>query len=249
MRAELFGKPLLPAVLALAFCLPVGAAEMAEKPEVAKSAAVAAAPAEAESVEQPGPVSPKEKPETVEEKPAAVKPEPPEPVLLVGDPLPDGLEVRGEGKALQSQTVSLSAPVILLPGQMIVQQVWLDPADPPQGISLRFRTAAGQEVGVYWEGEAEVFLPAEEQAEIWYYGLLPELGKPTDLEVFTEDMALEGETIQAVRFVTFGGRVLWGQTHLAQAPVEEPAEPTPFPSLRVPSLSSGKSDSSSGKPE
>jgi len=119
-------------------------------------------------------------------------------------------------KGLQSHGFT-AAPATLSADGMIVQQVWLDPQDPPKGIMLKFKLASGEEVGVYWEGEEEVFSPGEEE-EVWYYGLLPELGKWTSLEVLAEDLGLEGEQLTGVRFVTFDGRALWDKTAIAKAP-------------------------------
>ncbi len=108
--------------------------------------------------------------------------------------------------------------------KMITQQVWLDPSDPPKGISLQLKLAAGEEVGVYWEGEEEVFRPQESQ-ELWYYGPLPELGKWVTLEVLAEDLGLEEGQVAGIRFVTYGGRVLWDKTVLTEAPpIEEPKD-------------------------
>ena len=115
---------------------------------------------------------------------------------------------------------------------MITQDVWLDPADPPKGFALQFKLATGDEVGVYWEGEEEVFKP-EEGKELWYYGPLPELGQWTKLEILAEDMGLEEAQVTGIRFLTWGGRVLWNRTVLTQAPpieeasdlLDKPAEP------------------------
>ncbi len=118
----------------------------------------------------------------------------------------------------------MEKPVTIPSDSMITQQVWLDPKDPPKGISLKFKLSTGEEVGVYWEGEEEVFRPDETQ-ELWYYGLLPELDKWTTLEVLAEDLGLENGQITSVRFATFDGRVLWDRTALTAAPpIEEPKD-------------------------
>jgi len=111
-------------------------------------------------------------------------------------------------------------PVSLSDNGMIIQQVWLDPKDPPKGIMLKFKLTNGEQVGVYWEAEEEVFNPGEEE-EVWYYGLLPELGKWSSLEVLAEDLGLEREKITGISFVTFDGRVLWDKTTLSEAPPAE----------------------------
>ncbi len=108
-------------------------------------------------------------------------------------------------------------PVDLSTDGMIVQQVWLDPKDPPKGIMLKFKLASGEEVGVYWEGEEEVFTPNEDE-QVWYYGLLPQLGKWASLQVLAEDLGLSDEKITGISFVTFDGRVLWDKTEITKAP-------------------------------
>ena len=106
---------------------------------------------------------------------------------------------------------------------MITQEVWLDPADPPKGIALKLKLSTGDEVGVYWEAEEEVFKPGESQ-ELWYYGPLPEMGKWVRLELLAEDMGLEDAVVTGVRFVTYDGRVLWDRTVLTEAPSVEKAQ-------------------------
>ncbi len=120
------------------------------------------------------------------------------------------------GKGLQNHGFSAD-PVNFSTGGMIVQQVWLDPQDPPRGIMIKFKLASGEEVGVYWEGEEEVFTPKEDE-QVWYYGLLPELGKWASMEILAEDLGLEGEKLVGVSFITFDGRVLWDKTEIAKAP-------------------------------
>lgn len=109
---------------------------------------------------------------------------------------------------------------------MLTQQVWLDPKDTPKGIMIRFKLDSGEEVGVYWEGEEEVFNPKEDE-EVWYYGLLPELGKWTTLEVLAEDLGVEEEKVVGLTFVTFDGRALWDKTVLTEAPAAEEIEFAP----------------------
>jgi hypothetical protein len=127
----------------------------------------------------------------------------------------------------------MADPVKLSVNQMLTQQVWLDPQDPPQGIMLRFKLADGKEVGVYWEGEEEVFTPGEDE-EVWYYGLLPELGTWTPLEVLIEDLGLEEQEVVGVSFVTFDGRALWDKLAIEQAPPLEELEEFPAEEEEVP---------------
>ncbi|MBI1953077.1 MAG: hypothetical protein HYS41_03015 [Candidatus Omnitrophica bacterium] len=133
-------------------------------------------------------------------------------------------------KGQQSHGIGL-APALLPANGMISQTVWLDPQDPPRGIMLKVKTETGEEAGVYWEGEEEVFVPADEE-EVFYYGLLPELGKWVTLEVLAEDLGLEDEKIAQITFVTFDGRVLWDKTVLTEAPPAEEVEF--FPDLSPP---------------
>lgn len=133
-------------------------------------------------------------------------------------------------KGQQSHAVSIT-PALLPANGMITQTVWLDPQDPPQGIMIKVKTETGEEAGVYWEGEEEVFVPADEE-EVFYYGLLPELGKWVTLEVLAEDLGLEDEKIAGITFATFDGRVLWDKTVLTEAP--EPEEIEFFPDLSPP---------------
>lgn len=140
-------------------------------------------------------------------------------------------------KGIQSHGFTAD-PITLSPNAMITQQVWLDPKDPPKGIMLKFKLATAEEVGVYWEGEEEVFSPAEEE-EVWYYGLLPELGNWAALEVLAEDLGLDEEQVAGISFFTFDGRVLWDKTAITEAPpaagledfpeFPEPVAPDPQP--------------------
>lgn len=128
-------------------------------------------------------------------------------------------------KGVSSHGATLD-PVAISAEDMLTQQVWLDPQDPPKGIMLKFKLVTGKEVGVYWEGEEEVFNPGEEE-EIWYYGLLPELGQWTPLEVLAEDLGLEGEQVVGVSFITFDGRALWDKLAIVPAPPAEELEEFP----------------------
>jgi hypothetical protein len=128
-------------------------------------------------------------------------------------------------KGLQSHGF-MADTVKLTVNEMLTQQVWLDPQDPPQGIMLSFKLADGKEVGVYWEGEEEVFTPGEDE-EVWYYGLLPELGTWTPLEVLIEDLGLEEQDVAGVSFITFDGRALWDKLSIEQAPPLEELEEFP----------------------
>lgn len=172
---------------------------------------------------------------------AAATPAPPE-TVLIDDDLPTGAKAVGTwswdatqaasgtkshghpmGKGLQQHSVTFASPVAIPKNGEIVTSVWLDPAAPPRGIMLKLTLENGQETGVYWEGEDEVFNPGENE-EIWYYGLLPEFGTWTPLAVAAEDLGIEENKVTGITFITYDGRVLWDQTLVRQAP-EGPAAP------------------------
>jgi hypothetical protein len=144
-------------------------------------------------------------------------------------------------KGIQSHGYSPEKPVPITANNMITQEVWLDPSDPPKGIALQLRLSTDDEVGVYWEGEEEVFKPEEGQ-ELWYYGPLPELGEWARMEILAEDMGLEEAQVNSIRFVTHGGRALWDRTLLTAAPpIEEAEGPLETPTGVRPSLDGGRS--------
>lgn len=124
---------------------------------------------------------------------------------------------------MQRHAVTFAAPITVPPQGEVVTSVWLDPANPPKGVMITFVLSTGEETGVYWEGEEEVFNPGEDE-EIWYYGLLPEFGAWTPLAVAAEDLGIEASSVKGITFVTHGGRVLWDRTV-----VREMAETLPAP--------------------
>lgn len=119
-------------------------------------------------------------------------------------------------KGQQQHSVTLADAVTIPRNAEIVTSVWLDPANPPRGVMIKFTLEPGEETGVYWEGEEEVFNPGENE-EVWYYGLLPEYGVWTPLSVLAEDLGIEEAKLKGITFVTFDGRVLWDQTLVRQA--------------------------------
>lgn len=224
----------VPLVPATAGEQPSGPAEPASQPGPEPDRPVPTEPQRGQAPQAPEGVRPLE-PEPVpalEESAPPVLPEVPPPVPApVAEPVPPVETVLLEqehghppGEGLQSHEQTFQEPVLLHATQMITQQVWLDPQDPPQGIALQFLHQDGDEAGVYWEGEEEVFNPAE-QEDLWYYGLLPELDQWVTLEILAEDLDLQEAQVSGARFVTFGGRALWGKTALKEAPPLEGEEP------------------------
>ena len=204
-----------------------GATSWAE--EAAKPASAPSAPASTSGASEAAPAA------------AATTPTPPE-TVLIDDDLPTGAKAVGTwtwdttqaasgtkshghptGKGLQQHGVTFASPVAIPKNGEIVTSVWLDPAAPPRGIMLKLTLENGQETGVYWEGEEEVFNPGENE-EIWYYGLLPEFGTWAPLAVAAEDLGIEDNKVTGITFITYDGRVLWDRTLVRQAP-EGPAAP------------------------
>ncbi len=108
----------------------------------------------------------------------------------------------------------ISAPVNVPDNCNIETYVYLDPAKPPQGILLRFRfEAEGKEgeIGVYKEGEKEVFIFNDDEAVI-YDGILPEPGKWAKWSVDPDDLGLRGAKIAGISFVVYGGKANWART-------------------------------------
>ena len=193
--------------------------------------------------ESPTAAHPKPEPEPVPPPPvsAPAQPAPPPEIVWMDDDLPADAEIEGPWvwetslvgsgnkshghppqQGLQSHAVTFAKPWPIRSTQMITQQVWLDPQNPPSGIALQLKRADGEEAGVYWEGEQEVFNPAEHE-DLWYYGLLPELGRWVTLEILAEDLGLEDAQISGIRFVTLDGRALWDKTTIKEAPPLEGA--------------------------
>ncbi len=108
----------------------------------------------------------------------------------------------------------ISAPIDVPDNYNIETYVYLDPAKPPQGILLRFRfEAEGREgdIGVYKEGEKEVFIFNDDEAVI-YDGILPEPGKWAKWSVDPDDLGLSGAKIEGISFVVYGGKANWART-------------------------------------
>ncbi len=135
----------------------------------------------------------------------------------------------------KSHGLTLAKPIAVPYNSFVFQQVWLDPQDPPAGIALKLVLAGGREVGVYWEGEEEVFTP-DGFEELWYYGFLPEFGRWIGLEILAEDMGIEGKEIAGLAFVTHGGRVLWDKTSLKELPEEEKEGLAEVPAPKLPTF-------------
>ncbi|MFH0772340.1 MAG: hypothetical protein V1933_06950 [Candidatus Omnitrophota bacterium] len=108
-------------------------------------------------------------------------------------------------------------PIRILPDSVIEQHVYLDPNNMPKGIMLKFRFESDGnegEIGVYREGEEEVFIFNNDEPML-YEGTLPNAGRWEKLEVCCDDLGLIGANLTGISFVTFGGKVNWDLTRIA----------------------------------
>ena|GEM_PF-2560346 len=114
-----------------------------------------------------------------------------------------------------------STPIKIPKGTVIEQYVYLDPNEIPKGIMLKFSVENGTnggEIGVYWEGEEEVFVYNNDEPML-YYGVLPNAGRWEKLEVYSEDLGLEGIKLSGISFITYGGKANWDLTKIR--PIKE----------------------------
>ncbi|MFA5164989.1 MAG: hypothetical protein WC481_05435 [Candidatus Omnitrophota bacterium] len=103
------------------------------------------------------------------------------------------------------------APVDVPENHNIELYVYPDTAEPPEGIQLKISfESEGREgdIGVYREGEEEVFVFNDDEAVI-YDGTLPEQGKWSKWDIDPDDLGLSGARITGISFVAYGGKVNW----------------------------------------
>lgn len=199
-----------------------------------------AAPVEAQQPAEPQAAeaqpTPQETPTTsaAEEKPSASNE-----TVLIDDSLPDGSAIEGTwdwdstlkysgershtepAKKEFAQHSYKSNPIEIPKNSVIEQYVYLDPNEIPKGIMLKFNVENGAndgEVGVYWEGEEEIFVYNNDEPML-YYGVLPNAGKWEKLEVYSEDLGLEGVKLIGISFVAYGGKANWDLTKIR--PIKE----------------------------
>lgn len=162
----------------------------------------------------------------------AEKPVEPEAKVLIDDSLPEGavtegkwewdtsLIYRGEKSHTEPAAKGVAehsfrmAPLDIPEGYLIEQYVYLDAADPPEGIELRFRYEADgreAEIGLYREGEEEVFVFNDDEAVI-YDGTLTEPGRWVKWSIDPDDLGLKGAKITGISFVVYGGKANWDLT-------------------------------------
>lgn len=167
------------------------------------------------------------------------KPKPTDEIVLLDDSLPEGsttegiwkwddaLKFNGEkshtepaGKEITQHSYKSNS--IEIPKNSVIEQyVYLDPNEIPKGIMLKFRVEngpTGGEVGAYWEGEEEVFVYNNDEPML-YHGVLPNAGKWEKLEIYSEDLGLEGAKLTGISFIVYGGKANWDLTKIR--PIKE----------------------------
>jgi hypothetical protein len=188
-----------------------------------------------------------QEPETAPEIPAAEKVEEDEAVVLIDDNFPEGsitggtwewdtsLKYSGEKSHTESAAKGITehsyrtGPIVIPVNSVIEQYVYLDPDNMPKGIMLKFRfenDGGGDEIGIYREGEEEVFIFNNDEPML-YDGTLPNAGKWEKLRIYCDDLGLAGAKLTGISFVTYGGRAYWDLTRIRavkemeQSPPEE----------------------------
>lgn len=190
---------------------------------------------EPEQQPQPQPLAPV----VSEEKPKERKEDIEKPFLLIDEALPEGATSQGvwywdsalkySGERSHTEPAkkevaehSYRANSIEIPKNSVMEQyVYLDPNAIPKGIMLKFSVENGTsdaEIGVYWEGEEEVFVYNNDEPML-YYGVLPNAGKWERLEVYFQDLGLEGARLSGISFVVYGGKANWDFTKIR--PIKE----------------------------
>jgi len=197
------------------------------KPDAQPGAVSATTPASSSSA-QPGTATQPEKPA---ETPQA-GPEEEEAIVVLDDALPTGaisegrwewdtsLKYSGERSHTQPAAKGVeehsyrAAAVDVPEGYLLEQYVYLDPKDVPAGIMLRFTYEVDGkegEIGIYREGEEEVFVFGDDEPVI-YEGTLPEPGKWEKWTIGPNDLGLKGAKITGISFLVYGGKANWDLT-------------------------------------
>lgn len=208
-------RPFFSAVLALVLISFFNAANPEDK------ATSASPPSDLPAITAPAP-----------ETPAAAQPEEETAKVLIDDSLPEGavtqgiwewdasLKYSGERSHTQPEMQALAehsyraAPVDVPEDCLLEQYVYLDPRKVPAGVMLRFTFEADGkegEIGVYREGEEEIFVFNDDEAVI-YDGTLPEAGKWEKWTIDPNDLGLKGAKITGISFIAYGGKADWDLT-------------------------------------
>ncbi len=191
-----------------------------------------------------------EKPEEVpSEKPAIPVEEKPKEekaiLVLLDDALPEGSTTKGvwewdsslkysgershtepAGKGTTEHSFITPKPIVIPEKSVIEQYVYIDPNNIPKGIMLKFRfelNAKVGEIGIYREGEEEVFVFNNDEPML-YEGTLPYAGKWERLQIPADDLDLVGAKLIGITFVTYGGKANWDLTQIKPIEKEEEAQ-------------------------
>jgi hypothetical protein len=123
---------------------------------------------------------------------------------------------------VQSHTVDgLPSPTIVNAGDVLYAYVWLDPANLPETLALRWKDEAGAwEHGAYWGREtlAAALGLAEGTAALFPMGHLPGAGGWARLEVPASAVGMEGRSVAGVQFVVTGGRAAMDRVGVNRKP-------------------------------
>lgn len=159
---------------------------------------------------------------------------PAEEIVLIDDSLPEGaadsgiwtwdasLKYSGERSHTEPPAKVITehsyrnAGIIIPPNSVIEQFVYLDPNNIPKGIMLKFSfemEGKDNEIGIYREGEEEVFVFNEDEPAL-YDGTLPNAGGWEKLQISCDDLGLTGAKLTGISFVTYGGKVYWDLTRI-----------------------------------
>ncbi len=101
-------------------------------------------------------------------------------------------------------------------GDSLYAYVYLDPANPPTGIVLGWRTGGSWEHRAYW-GTAAPPWGTQGTASMMGMGALPATGQWVRLEIPASAVGLEGQSVDGMVFATLNGRSTWDQSGKFQA--------------------------------
>jgi hypothetical protein len=94
----------------------------------------------------------------------------------------------------------------------LVQYVYLDPKNAPEGIMLKLIFSSGEEQVFYWEGYEEAFVELDEYIHAWYMGFIPDSGKWVRLFIDFRELDKPKAEITGMEFILNNGRAWWGTT-------------------------------------
>jgi len=96
-------------------------------------------------------------------------------------------------------------------GDRLSSYVFLDSANPPREIMLRWFDGVSWDHRAYW-GENLIAWGADGTASQLPMGGLPAAGRWVSLEVPASLVGLEGRTLSGMNFILYNGRATWDYT-------------------------------------